>query len=70
MSEEQYITDAEGNRVAVIVPLAVYERLLDAWEDFSDFKAIHEYEQDKAAGKDLGAIPIEQLITEYDESQR
>ena len=67
--QEQYITDAEGNRTAVIVPLAVYERLLDAWEDVSDLTAIGEYEAAKAAGKDLEAVPIDQVIAEFEARQ-
>ena len=64
--QEQYITDAEGARTAVIVPLAIYERLLDAWEDVSDLRAITEYEAAKAAGEDLVAMSIDQVIAEYE----
>ncbi len=67
--QEQYITDAEGNRTAVIVPLAIYERLVDAWEDVSDLTAITEYEAAKAAGEDLDAVPVDQVIAEYESRQ-
>ena len=56
---EQYITDADGNRIAVIVPLAVYERLLDAYEDQADLAAVRAYDAAKAAGEDLGEMPWE-----------
>jgi hypothetical protein len=63
---EQYVTDADGKRIAVIVPIEVYERLLDAYEDMEDLAAIREYEAAKAAGEDLGAIPFEQFVEEYE----
>ena len=67
--QEQYVTDADGNRVAAIVPLAIYGRLLDAWEDVTDLAAIEEYEAAKASGGDLDTIPFDQLVAEYDASQ-
>ena len=66
LKAEHYLTDAEGNRIAVVVPIDVYERLLDAYEDMEDLAAIREYEAAQAAGEDLGAIPFEQFVAEYE----
>ena len=54
-----FVTDVDGNRIAVIVPLEVYERLLDAYEDQADRAAIRQYQADHAAGT-LDEIPWEQ----------
>ncbi len=67
---EQYITDAEGKRIAVIVPIEVYERLLDAYEDMADLAAIREYEAAKAARQltpeETELVPWEQVKADYD----
>ena len=36
---QQYVTDAQGNRVAVMLDLATYERLLDAADEASCVRA-------------------------------
>ena len=55
--------DADGNRIAAIVPIAVYEKLLDAYEDQADLAAIREYEAEKAA-VNLDAIPLADYLAE------
>jgi hypothetical protein len=65
-SPEQYITDADGNRTAVLVPIDVYERLLDAYEEIADLAAIQAYETTQANGTDDELISIDQAIAEYE----
>ena len=63
MTEPLYVTDAAGNRTAVIVPIAVYERLVDAYEGREDLAAIAEYEAEKSAG-DLQPISLAEYLAE------
>jgi PHD/YefM family antitoxin component YafN of YafNO toxin-antitoxin module len=64
---ERYITDADGNRVAVVLDMEAFERLMAELEDLEDLKAIRAYEAAKAAGDpEAEAVPLEQVITEYE----
>lgn len=48
--KERYLTDDSGNRVAVVLDLADYERLIDVLEDYKDLSTVRAYEAGKAAG--------------------
>lgn len=50
----QYLTDKDGNKTAVVLPLPDYEKLL---EDLADLAAI-------AERRDEGAIPHDQFKAE------
>ena len=50
----QYITDEAGQRTAVLLPIAAYEKLL---EDLDDLAAVAERREDST-------IPHEQFISE------
>jgi hypothetical protein len=39
---EQYLTDASGNRVAVVIDIAIYQQLLD---ELDELRCIKGYEQ-------------------------
>lgn len=39
---EQFVTDAEGRPVAVVLDIATYERLREAEEDLDDIRAFDE----------------------------
>lgn len=39
VKEEQFLTDANGNRTAVVLDLKTYERLLEAEEELKDIQA-------------------------------
>lgn len=58
---EQYLVDAEGNRIKVVLDLAEYERLLAALEELDDLRA---YDEAKVSGET--AIPLEQAIAEIE----
>ena len=55
----QFVIDERGVKVAVVLDIEEYERLL---EDLDDLQAIHEYEEAKASGET--AIPLEQALSE------
>ncbi len=65
--EERYLVDSAGNRVAVVLDLDTYRRLLDAEEELEDIRA---YDAAKAANDE--AIPFDQAIAEIeaDHTQR
>jgi hypothetical protein len=55
----QFVNDENGVRVAVVLDIEEYEKLLEALEDR---EAIREYEEAKAAGE--VPIPLEQALAE------
>ncbi|GIV58085.1 hypothetical protein GQ464_010825 [Rhodocaloribacter litoris] len=61
----RYVTDLEGNRVAVILDLDLYEQLLEAAEELEEIRA---YDEAKASGDE--AIPFEQAIREIEQQRR
>ena len=65
--EERYLVDSAGNRVAVVLDLDTYRRLLDAEEELEDIRA---YDAAKAANDE--AIPFDQALAEIeaDRAQR
>ncbi len=63
LSNESYITDAEGNRIAVVLDLATYEQLLQAREELADIRA---YDAAKAALATDEVIQLDQAISELE----
>ncbi len=55
----QFVTDENGVRVAVVLDIEEYEKLL---EELEDREAIREYEEAKASGEN--PIPLEQALAE------
>jgi hypothetical protein len=53
-----YVVDEEGNRKAVVVPIADWEQLVDALEELDDIRAY-----DDAKGDPTEPIPFEQAIS-------
>lgn len=49
---ERYITDAEGQRTAVVLDIAYYEALLRAAEDADDGRSVDEVRRQVAAGEE------------------
>lgn len=60
----RFVTDDEGNRVAVIVDLAFYDELLEAFEELEDIRA---YDEAKAEGSET--IPFEQAMREIEQAR-
>ncbi len=63
---ERYITDAEGKRIAVVLDLETFERLVDAQEELED---IRDAEATRAAieSGEEEVIPLEQAMAEYEQ---
>ncbi|CUU03353.1 Antitoxin Phd_YefM, type II toxin-antitoxin system [Armatimonadetes bacterium GBS] len=54
--QERYVVDAEGNPVAVLLDIKVYQQLLEALEEL---EAIQAYDEAKASGEQ--PIPLEAI---------
>jgi PHD/YefM family antitoxin component YafN of YafNO toxin-antitoxin module len=60
----QFLTNESGERVAVIIPIADYEEIIERLEDLDDIRA---YDEAKASGET--PVPLEQALAEL-ESER
>ncbi|MBO6575892.1 MAG: hypothetical protein JJ896_10420 [Rhodothermales bacterium] len=60
-STERFVTDNQGNRVAVLIAMDRYTELLEAFEELADIRA---YDQAKSSGDD--AIPFEEAVREIE----
>jgi PHD/YefM family antitoxin component YafN of YafNO toxin-antitoxin module len=58
-TKEKYVTDSEGNRVAVLLEVEEYRRLLDALEELESIRA---YDGAVAVRED--AIPFDKAVEE------
>ena len=58
---ERYVTDREGNRVEVILPIDQYQQLLEALEELEDIRA---YDEAAASGEE--PVPFEQAVKEIE----
>ncbi len=62
--KERYVVDDTGNRVAVLIDMEAYQKILEAIEEL---EAISAYDEAKSSND--GIIPFDQAIKEI-ESQR
>lgn len=64
----RYVTDEDGKRVEVIMPVEEYERLIEALEDLDDVRI---YDEAKAEIEREGSdpIPLEQAMREIREGK-
>jgi len=62
--KERYVVDENGVRIAVLLDIEHYQKLLAALEELESIRA---YDEAKASGDEL--IPFEQAVQEI-ESQR
>ncbi len=58
----QYLVDEEGNRKAIVVPIADWQRIVEALEELEDIRAY-----DEAKKNPSEVIPFEQAISEINE---
>lgn len=62
MEQENFVIDGKGRRIAVQIPIKVYEKLVADSEELDDIK---EYRKAKASKGD--AIPFEQAFNEIED---
>jgi hypothetical protein len=65
MSATTFITDGNGNKISAVLPIKLYQRLLDELEELKDIRA---YDKAKA-GKET-PIPLRDAIRERRKSQK
>jgi hypothetical protein len=63
MLRESYVTDKRGHKIAVQVPISVYEKLIADSEELDDIKAYR-----KAKGRKSDPITFEQAFKEIEDS--
>lgn len=63
--DERYIVDAKGNRIAVVLSIEEYERLLEAIEELEDIRA---FDEAIASGDEV--IPFEEAVAEIEREGR
>jgi hypothetical protein len=61
----QFLTNEKGEKVAVVIGIEEYEKLLEELEDLEDIRA---YDEAKASGET--PIPFEQAIAEIKRSRK
>ena len=61
---EQYLVDEAGNRKAIVLPLAEWQRIREELEELDDIRA---YDEAKAQPSEL--IPFEQAMSELNEGK-
>jgi len=63
MSQENFVTDKNGRKIAVQIPIKTYEKLI---ADSEELQEIKEYRQAKAYKGD--AIPFKQAFEEIEDA--
>lgn len=61
---QQFIEDKQGNRIAVLMPIDQYNKLLEQLEDMEDIRA---YDASKAEDDEI--IPFDQAISEIEKKR-
>jgi PHD/YefM family antitoxin component YafN of YafNO toxin-antitoxin module len=62
--KERFVVDGSGNRIAVLIDIQEYEKVLEALEEL---EAINAYDEAKASSDEI--VPFDRAIKEI-ESQR
>ena len=65
MPTPQFITDEKGKKLAVVLPIKDYYKLMEELEDLEDIK-----EFEKAMSRKQEYIPFEQAIEEIEDSRK
>ena len=60
----QYVVDENQHRQAVLIPLAVWERIIDDLDELDDIRA---YDEAKSGPQD--AVPLELALREVEEGR-
>lgn len=63
--KEKFLVDEQGQRVAVLLDISDYEKLLDELDELDAIKA---YDDAKASGED--SIPLEDALAEVDRNRK
>jgi PHD/YefM family antitoxin component YafN of YafNO toxin-antitoxin module len=61
----QYITDNEGKKVSVILPIRDYEKMIEDLEELEDIKAY-----DRAKARKSDPVPFDQAVKELEQLRK
>ncbi len=64
-ARRRWVVDEEGNRVAVVIDLKTYRKMLS---DIEELAAARAFDAAKAAGDE--AVPFEEAVAEIEHSRR
>jgi hypothetical protein len=60
----QYITDVDGKKVSVVLPVCDFEKILEDLEELADIKAY-----DRAKARKSDPVPFEQAVKEIEQKR-
>jgi hypothetical protein len=60
-----YITDSEGKKVSVVLPIREYEKMLEDLETLEDIKAY-----DRAKSRKNDPVPFDQAVKELEQLRK
>jgi hypothetical protein len=63
--KENFVTDAKGNKIAVLLPIKDYNKILGELEELEEVKAY-----DKAMGRRQTFIPLNQALKEIEAARK
>lgn len=63
--KENFVTDAKGNKVAVLLPIKAYQKILEELEELDDVKAF-----DKAISRKQIFVPLQQALKEIEVARK
>lgn len=63
--KENFVTDAKGNKVAVLLPIKAYHKILEELEELEEVKAY-----DKAISRKQTFIPLHQALKEIEAGRK
>ena len=66
---ERYLTDADGNRIGVVLDIQTFERLIEKLEDLEDIRDGEAALAALASGEEE-SIPFDQAIAEIEERRQ
>lgn len=65
ITKENFVTDANGNRIAVLLPIKDYNKILEELEDLGDIRTY-----DKAMSRKQEFIPLNQALKEIEAARK
>jgi PHD/YefM family antitoxin component YafN of YafNO toxin-antitoxin module len=65
LKEKYYLEDDNGKKVAVVIPISVYNKMIEELEELEDIKELKSLDKAK-----LDFIPAEQLFNEIERNRK
>lgn len=65
LKEKYYMEDNHGKKVAVVLPISLYNKMIDELEELEDIKELKNLDKSK-----LDFIPAEQMFNEIERNRK